>query len=264
MSKYQELKEALSNHENQIQVDRYINYCKVCEANTKNHWMPKLSASKLSEMYNQVSNEGLVFDGIHITIQSRGITYDYVAYKNKMLIAYPETTIDMQMVYSDDTFSFSKLNGCITYQHDFGNPFQQTEDDIVGGYCIIKNKRGEFITTLSKADFDKHKKIAKTQFIWNGWYKEMCFKTLIRKSVKVHFDDVYEGINKTDNVNYDLAPKTAEGNTGVIVNELLLDKITNAKDGKELLTIYNENKAEIVKDVVLTTAIGKAKKELGL
>ena len=60
------------------------------------------------------------------------------------------------------------------------------------------------MTTLSKADFEKHKKVAKTAYIWNAWYPEMCMKTLIKKACKVHFNDIYEKIEDQDNEQNDL------------------------------------------------------------
>ncbi|MCH7690785.1 MAG: recombinase RecT [candidate division Zixibacteria bacterium] len=57
---------------------------------------------------------------------------------------------------------------------------------------------------LSKEDIEKHRKVARTDYIWQAWPKEMALKTVIKKACKQHFDDIYEGINEMDNENYDL------------------------------------------------------------
>lgn len=64
-----------------------------------------------------------------------------------------------------DVFSFSKENGVVSYSHQMADPFGHKEEDIIGGYCIIKNKRGEFITTLSRDEINKARRVAKTQTI---------------------------------------------------------------------------------------------------
>ncbi len=168
---------------------------------------PFIQGRKEEEMvilFKRVAKDGLFFDGKHITLQSTGISYDYVAYKNKMLIAYPESKVDVALVYKDDIFEASKESGSVVYHHNIVNPFLRNEKDIIGGYCVIQNKRGEFITLLTKGEIDKHRKTAKTDFIWNQWFTEMALKTVIKKAVKQHFADVYENIETIDNENNSL------------------------------------------------------------
>tara|TARA_R110000772_G_scaffold67579_2_gene150046 strand:+ start:14950 stop:15783 length:834 start_codon:yes stop_codon:yes gene_type:complete len=206
MEKYNQLKTLLSKF-NDSNVDAFIAYCKRSEmekGGSKNPHFSKLSADKLAEMFKRVDKEGLVLDGKHVTIQSTGITYDYIAYKNKMLVAYPETIMDVALVYKDDDFSFSKHNNKVTYKHNILSPFEQKDSDIIGAYCVIKNKRGEFLTTLSKEDLEKHRKVAKTDFIWRAWLKEMYLKTIVRKGCKIHYDDIFESMNDLDNEHFDL------------------------------------------------------------
>jgi len=170
----------------------------------KNPWMQGKKASALAGLYKRVLADGLFFDGVHITLQSTGVSYNYVAYKNKMLLVYPESEIDVQLVYEKDEFESSKDSGIVHYNHKIVDPFKREDKQIVGGYCVIKNMRGQFITLLNTEDFDKHKSIAKTQMIWDAWYPEMCMKTLIKKACNQHFKDIYEGINELDNENYSL------------------------------------------------------------
>jgi hypothetical protein len=168
----------------------------------KNPWMAYRKDEELISYYKKVAEDGLCFDGIHITLQSTGVSYDYIAYKNKMLLAYPETLFDVALVYKDDTFKFEKQSGKVIYIHQINNPFDQSQENIVGGYCVIKNKRGEFLTLLSAANIEKHRKSAKTDTIWTAWFHEMCLKTLIKKACKQHFADMYQNIETLDNENY--------------------------------------------------------------
>jgi len=193
-------------------VERFAAYCvrlsnepkNKTDPTLKNPWMQGKKASALAGLYKRVLADGLFFDGVHITLQSNGVSYDYVAFKNKMLLTYPESEIDVQLVYDKDEFESSKDSGIVHYNHKMIDPFKRKDDQIVGGYCVIKNKRGQFITLLNKEDFEKHKLIAKTKNIWENWYPEMCMKTLIKKACNQHFKDIYEGINELDNENYSL------------------------------------------------------------
>ena len=154
-----------------------------------------------------------------------------------MLLAYPETKIDIQLVYEGDTFNVAKESGSVLYQHNILNPFDRDVDKITGGYVVIKNKRGEFITILNKDEFDKHRGIAKTDFIWKSWYAEMSYKTLIRKAVKLHFSDIYEKMDEEDNKNYDLEKPIEE------IKEA--GKIKEIKTVKELREYYLANKDKV-------------------
>lgn len=208
-------KESLGEKYNKVEVEMFAAYClrtrnsKKNDGTLKNPWMQKKQPVELEKLYRRVLKDGLPFDGVHITLQSTGVSYDYVAYKNKMLLAYPESLIDIQLGYKGDTFRFQKNSGKVTYSHELTNPFNQNDSDVIGGYCVIKNKRGEFLTILSKEEIQKHRNVAKTDYIWKAWFKEMVMKTLIKKAVKYHFQDVFEGIDSLDNENYDLEKVTS-------------------------------------------------------
>jgi len=171
---------------------------------SQNPWMAKRPDEYFVSAFKKVAIDGLVFDGVHITLQSTGISYDYIAFKNKMFLAYPESVVDVGLVYKADEFVFEKKSGSVGYVHKIGDPFGQTEADIVGGYCVIKNKRGDFLTLLNRADIDKHRKVAKTDYIWKSWFAEMALKTVIKKACKQHFADIFQNIETVDNENYDV------------------------------------------------------------
>ena len=168
----------------------------------KNPWIQHRNDEYLAGCFKAVNKDGLAFDGRHITLQSTGISFDYIAFKNKMLIVYPESLFDVQLVREGDKFSFSKVSGKVSYQHEIANPFGDSE--IVGAYCIIKNKRGEFLTTLSRTEIDKHRKTAKTDFVWAAWFAEMALKTVIKKACKNHFADIFSDIEVLDNESQDV------------------------------------------------------------
>jgi hypothetical protein len=195
---------ALENEKDQGSVEKYAAYITRLAADPKNDWMKNKTEKTMGELYRRVSGEGLVFDGQHITLQKTGISYDYIAYKNKMYLAYPESLVDVGLVFEGDDFGLEKNSGHVLYHHVSKNPFGQSENNIIGGYCVIKNKRGEFITILSKDDLEKHRKIAKTDFIWRQWFLEMATKTIIKKACKIHFSDVYEKIIEEDNHENDI------------------------------------------------------------
>ena len=200
----------LHDQENQSEVEKFTSYCvristeKERDGTLKNAFMQKKTAEDLCNLFKRVKNEWLVFDGVHITLQSTGVSYDYVAYKNKMYLAYPETKFDVSLVYKGDEVKFWKVDGNIVYNHDIKNPFEKKDADIIGAYAIVRNKRGEYLTTLSLGDIAKHRKVAKTDYIWKQWFSEMCLKTIVKKACKLHFGDIFTEIEEMDNENYDL------------------------------------------------------------
>ena len=223
----------------------------------KNEWINKLDAGKLATLFKRVAqDEGLFLDGVNITLTQRGVQYDYKAYKNKIMLVYPESIIDVQLVYKDDEFSFKKQDGKIHYIHNIANPFEQKNEDIIGGYCVIKNRRGEFLTTLTKEEIDKHRKLAKTDRIWKDWIKEMSLKTVLKKGCSVHFSDIITNIEQMDN------------DTNInIDNPLEIDvenkaKIDDIKTLEELKTFYDENKSKFGKNSAILKYITKKQEEL--
>jgi hypothetical protein len=255
--------ELLSKFDNE-KVERYVNYLNIATSEVytsgqnkgqlKNPWIKQRTAEQLANYFKAVAMDGLEFDGIHITLQKTGVSYDYVAYKNKMFLAYPESLIDLQLVYKDDSFKFSKESGKVVYRHEIANPFGSKESDIVGGYCVIKNKRGEFLTTLNKDDFEKHRKVAKTDFIWKNWFVEMCKKTLIKKACKTHFSDEYTNIETLDNTQYDLEQSL---DLPISVKE----DLESISDIKDIAKYYKQNHGKYagqIKDFIKACADRKA------
>jgi len=174
-----------------------------------------------------------------------------------MYLAYPESLIDVALVYKDDTFNFQKQSGKVIYTHNINNPFNQEQANIVGGYCVIKNKRGEFITILSMKNIEKHRKVAKTDYIWASWFHEMCLKTIIKKACKQHFADIFQNIETLDNEGYDL-----EKPLGIDIKDKAA--VENLKTIPEIEQYWTANKgrnAGILKDFTKLCASRKAEIE---
>lgn len=205
-----ELYNILSQEFKPAEVDVYCGYCdklakeKKRDKTLKNPWMQYRTNDELIRYFKKVKADLMTIDGEHITLNSYGVSYDYIAYKNKMFIIYPETVFDYNLVYKGDKANFKKVSGKVQYLHDIADPFSRLEKDIIGGYCIIKNKRGEFLTTLSNKEIEKHRAVAKTDGIWKAWFAEMCLKTVVKKACSTHFKDQFQNIENLDNVNYDL------------------------------------------------------------
>lgn len=245
-------------------VEQFASYCcKLAQekdkqtGELKNAWITKLDENKLATLFKRVAqDEGLYLDGVNITLTNRGVQYDYKAYKNKIMIVYPESIIDVQLVYKGDEFSFKKEDGKVHYVHNIANPFEQKNEDIIGGYCVIKNKRGEFLTTLTKEELDKHRKLAKTDRIWKDWLKEMSYKTVLKKGCSVHFSDIVTNIEQIDNeANYNIEnPVDID-----LDNKAKIDEI---KTLKELKVFYDENKDKFAKNSAILKYIVAKQEEL--
>ena len=232
---------SLKYPDNLKEVEVYVRYCQELKLEKnkggypKNAFMHKITVPTLVSLFTRVAQTGFFIDGKNITLQSPGrVALSYVAYKNMMLRAYPETKIDVGIVYDKDDFTCSKEDGNVTYIHKVHDPFGN-DKEIVGGYCVIKNNRGEFLTTLNKQDIEKHRKVAKTDYIWSAWYEEMVRKTLIKKGCKFHYEDIYQDFEEIDNENYQLE-------NPLDIDIEIKKEIDQAVTNEDLQNIYMKNK----------------------
>lgn len=202
------IKIGLQDYE-QNEVDAFIQHVKEAEAETKrdgsikNPWFREVLEADLIRLYKKVYMGGVYIDGKSVSLAfkygSLNVNYDYQAYKNRLLHIYPETKFDMQNVFKEDTFSFNKVNGEVHYKHQMGNPFNPSKE-IVGAYCIIKNKRGEFIEIITMEDVRKMKSHSRNGATWDEWFDRMVLKSVIKRACKTHFDDITGEMDKLDNV----------------------------------------------------------------
>lgn len=231
------IKEGLIDFNDQ-EVNNYIVYLSTIEKESKNaHWINKISDKEWIHAFKKVKADGLVVDGDTVTFQFRGkllISYNYQAYKNKVIVRYPETKFDLQLVHEGDSFSFSKSSGSVIYSHSIDDPFGDKRE-IIGAYCVIKNERGEFLETINQSEIKKMRAVAKTQRIWDLWEGEMVLKSVTKRACKRHFKDLVESIDKTDNENYDLEGIEAE------ITKKIKDEISSYKDEFDLLEYANSS-----------------------
>lgn len=230
------IKESLSKFEDQ-EVNNYIVYLSTVEKDQKNmNWIGNISDKEWIHAFKKVKADGLTFDGDTVTFQYRGkllISYNFQAYKNKVLVRYPKSKFDLQLVHAGDTTSFEKNSGSVIYKHIIADPFGD-EKDIVGAYCVIKNERGEFLETINKVEISKMRSVAKTQAIWNKWEGEMILKSVTKRACKRHFKDLVERMDKTDNENYDIEGVESE------VTDKIKKEISSFEDEMDLLEYAND------------------------
>jgi hypothetical protein len=234
------IRKLLKNYDSE-KVDIYISYLqnlkteKTKDGKLANWWFDKVSEQDFANVFKKVANTGLFIDGDSITLNYRKklvITYDYHAYKNKVMLSYPETIFDFQIVYKDDSFTFRKESGKVIYSHTIANPFD-TKKEIHGAYGVIKNRKGEFIEFLTMDDIDKMKNTSLMKNIWNTWFDRMVLKSIIKRICNIHFKDIVKDIDTIDNETNNL--------NATNINELIQKDIENAKTQEDLTKIYNEN-----------------------
>jgi len=216
-------------------VNVFINYINDLKKDDKNWWIKKASKNDLANIFIKVYQTGLTIDGDSVTLnylKKIVVTYDYHAYINKILINYPETIFDFNLVNQGDEFSFKKESGKVIYLHKINNPFE-TKKDIIGAYGVLKNRKGEFLEIITKEDIAKFKKTSKMTFIWNSWEDRMILKSIIKRLCNVHFKDLVKDIDKQDN-------ELNEPNRVMFDDEILrgLDDIATIE---ELNIFYKEN-----------------------
>ena len=250
------IKEQLKDYDSE-QVELYCNYVETLktekgkDGKLKNWWATQKTDDFYVDCFKKIVSTGLAFDGKHICVQNTGVSFDYVAYKNKMLLAYPESLLDVGLVYNGDEFSVDKRSGKVEYVHKIANPFGHKDSDIVGGYMVVKNKRGEFFTSLSLEEIEKCRSVAKTDTIWKQWFSDMCLKTVIKKAVKLHFDDVFKEMEDEDNKNYDLDKATEPEVDRPL--EMFKELVKDKENAKELIEKFEnadlDTRREIYKSV---------------
>lgn len=222
----------------------YIAYLRKLQKSEK--WLNFFTSQDYVDIWNKALAAGLPIDGDSVTITKRSskqddgnylniivLTYDYIAYKNLVLLKYPETIFDHNVVYDGDIFSFRNDSGKITYSHQFSNPFNKREDAIIGAYAVIKNKRGEFIEFIDKPEVEKMRRVSKMDNVWKSWYERMVLKSVIKRICKVSFKDVVDKIDNIDNENDDLAKLDTP-----TLDDAVIADLKKAATFAEVMTVY--------------------------
>lgn len=183
-------------------------------------------------------NLGVMLDGINAVVTGKNmVMVTYHGYKNKILATYPETEIDIQLVRDTDNVSFSKQSGKVTYSHELGDPFK-SPGNIIGAYVVIKNKRGEFLETLNRTDYEQMRDQSKQSSLWKKWESEFVLKSVMKRACKRHFNDVVAEIDKIDNDQYgiDEAKQQADENRELL--DSTIAQLTPAKNVEALRQMY--------------------------
>ena len=206
---YSALKESLNMYDS-IQVNIFLSHIKSLEKDPKVNWFKVLNKNNCKALFEQVKKTGVYIDGDSVVLSYVGgktnklsVSYDYRAYKNRVLHIYPNAIFDLQLMHEGDDFALYKESGDIRYKHIINNPFNENKK-IIGAYCYIKTERGQFIETINLDTINKIKATAKTQYIWNKWFGEMVLKTVIKRACKRHLHDLANDIDIIDNANYEL------------------------------------------------------------
>jgi len=228
---------------------KILSFCKYLESlreDKKNVWTQFAKDDDLVYFFKQVNSEGLNIDGEIVSLVYRGklmLSLTYKAYKNLVLLKYPETKFDVQLVKENDIFSFRKENGNILYKHEIKDPFNDAK--VIGAYCIIKNRKGEGIETMSLAELEKIKNKATMKYIWKDWENEMYLKTIIRRACKRHCFDITRNLDEMDNENFDLKQDIAVYETPTDKSlELFTSLVTDLPNRKELIEKFTSKDIE--------------------
>ncbi len=201
------IKKELSKYDEE-QVSVFISYlCQLRDAKKdnkpKNWWFAAVTDEQFITLYKKVAiDKPLFIDGDTITLQYKNglmVSYNYQAYKNKVLIKYPETMFDHKVVYEGDTYDFENNSGKLTYFHKPKNPFNKPDKNIIGAFCVIKNSKGDCYETLDLEEIQKMRDVAKTDYIWEAWFNQMVLKSVIKRACKLHFKDVVLNMDLLDN-----------------------------------------------------------------
>jgi recombination protein RecT len=105
-------------------------------------------------------------------------------YYRRAMAVDPPVDIVYQLVHEKDTFKpimKGAGNDIESYEFEITNPFDR--GDVIGGfgYIMYDNPAKNKLVIVSKADFDKSKKAAKSDMFWKPYEKEMQFKTLVTR-----------------------------------------------------------------------------------
>jgi len=256
---YKDIKSELLKKHEEVKVINYINYLTKIETDkdkagkSKNAWFHYKKETELIDMFNKMADNGLFIDGDLVTIQSTGISLSYNAYKNLVLLRYPETKFDIQLVRDGDDFDFHKKDGKVFYQHKLNSPF--LDKDIVGAYCIIKNRLGEFIETISLKELEHIRLKAKTDYIWKEWTPEMYLKTITKRAFKRHFKDIITKVEEIDNENYDM-------DNPIDIDLKIKQDIESMTTSEDLKKYYTDNKETVVLKKSFHKLVSKRNEEL--
>jgi len=209
-----------------------------------NRWIWTKNIAYFEKILSDLKKLDIQLDGKHATLTQRGLTFDYIVYKNRLLKNYPNAIIDLDLVFNNDKYSIEKKNGKVIYNHTIAKPFEKSLDTLQGGYCIVRIAgRGEFQTTMGVEELNKHKNLSKMQYLYNDWWQELYKKTLLRKNLKFHFEDEFTDIQEMDDEAMDNVLEKPK-----MTKEDVEAKIKKVETKKGLLELWNSINEELQND----------------
>lgn len=132
-----------------------------------------------------------------------------ISYQGLMHIAMESGAIEWgqaKLVYKNDTYTNNGIDKAPTHAQDtFGD-----KGEIVGVYCTVKTKTGDFLT--EEMDIEAIRKVqnaskAKTG-PWSNWWEEMARKTVVKRAYKYwpkaeNVGKAIEAINEHEGINFE-------------------------------------------------------------
>ena len=179
----------LADYERSFKV--FILYLNKYIQSSKTKTEPTELATQLYTDWKSWYNRGLDCNGVDIQyIPGRGLAPTAQGYRTKVLLLYPNSQIDVQIVYKGDTISYERTNNEVIYKYVAGDIFSKKEK--VGAFCYINTNNENNIQvfeTLSLDEIANMRKASKVSFTWNTWEDEMIRKSVIKRACKRLFND---------------------------------------------------------------------------
>jgi hypothetical protein len=150
-------------------------------------------AIELTNKLINLKNNGFMVDGIEVCL----ITFQVKETKTvsvtpiitavglkKMFFSRGGTYLYYDVVYKDDVFDFTNIDGRSTFTHKYSlDNSLRINDNIIGIHVTYEINNEKYCYYVDKVSIEKIKNL-KTNKFWVSWYKEMAIKTAIKSSMK--------------------------------------------------------------------------------
>lgn len=155
----------------------------------------------------------------------------------------PPKKITCELVHENDHFKILKSNferEVEGYEFEVENPFDR--GPVIGGFGYIEydDPTKNQLLVLTEEDFNKAKKKAKTNMIWNEWPEKMRYKTIVRRVVDL-IDLDPEKVNAQSMIHEETSGAEAEANREIAENA---NSQTIDIEAEEEPEVINEPKEE--------------------
>jgi len=138
---------------------------------------------------------------------------------------YKNVNFTAEIVFKDDDFSVSDIDGYQSYTHKKANPFESNQDNMIGVIAILgyedNGKKYQKVVAMPKSEIDQIRKTAKQDFIWSAWYYEKAKVAALKRLCKINFATVMglqELIAYDNKENHILVPEPKAKQLNVILD----------------------------------------------